>query len=105
MKLYADSGGGVGWGGVVVVVWWGGGLGLTLTDRALHVPHDQTVLVVQELDADLCDLHSRHSTSSEAAPGGCQTAPCAGAVLTVNEAGRKPHIPHSCLFVQGSAAL
>ncbi len=31
---------------------------LTLTDGALHVAHDQAVLVIQELDAHLGHLHT-----------------------------------------------
>lgn len=32
------------------------GQDVTLTDRALDIPHDETVLVIQELDSDLGHL-------------------------------------------------
>lgn len=38
---------------------------LTLTDGALHVTHDQTVLVIQELHAYLCHLSGVEGAAEE----------------------------------------
>jgi hypothetical protein len=54
---------------------------LTLTHRSLHIPHDEAVLVVQELHSDLCDLQGNiaiskacddESTSARRFSSGCQ---------------------------------
>ena len=42
--------------------------GLTFPHWALHIPHDETVLVVQKLHADLCDLHMTNEITSSAGP-------------------------------------